>query len=69
MDRQERNDFKQRVRAKMNPGLSEQSFGDLALLYAVLEDPTLDGESMPRLKPYEETSGWEKISAELAVRS
>jgi hypothetical protein len=63
MNTNERNEFKQRVRAKMNPGLSEQSFGDLALLYATLEDPTLDGESMQRLKPYETREGWARLRA------
>lgn len=61
MNSKERNEFKQRVRARMESALSDDLFGDLALLYAVLEDPTLDGESMQRLKPYETREGWARL--------
>lgn len=61
MTTNERTEFKARVRARMESGLNDDFFGDLALLYAVLEDPTLDGESMQRLKPYETREGWARL--------
>jgi hypothetical protein len=61
MTTNERNEFKKRIRARMESGLSDDFFGDLALLYAVLEDPTLDGESLSRLKPYESQEGWARL--------
>ena len=72
MTTKERNEFKQRVRAYMESGLNDNLFGDLALMYAALSDPTLDGESMQRLKPYETSGvpgqGWALIHAETTVR-
>lgn len=63
----ERNEFKQRIRARMESGLNDDLFGDLALLYATHEDPTLDGDSMQRLKPYESMEGWARLRTETAV--
>jgi hypothetical protein len=67
MTTNERNEFKQRVRARMESGLNDDFFGDLALLYAVLEDPTITGASLSRLKPYESQEGWARLRTETAV--
>lgn len=62
-------ELQQHVRKYMESGrLTPDQFGDMALLYATLNDPTLEGESFSRLKPYEEIgAGWKPIIA--AVRS
>jgi hypothetical protein len=67
MNSRERDEFKKRVRAYMESGLNDELFGDLALMYAVLEDPTIDGASLSRLKPYESQEGWARLRTETAV--
>lgn len=67
MTTKQRDEFKARIRARMESGLNDEFFGDMALLYSTLNDPTLDGESMERLRSYEEPEGWARLREDAAV--
>jgi hypothetical protein len=65
MNGAQRKEFQRTVRGYLqNSRLTDDQLFDMALLYASLGDPSLDGDSFERLTKYEKVGkGWAEISA------
>jgi hypothetical protein len=61
MNTTERKEFQDDIRRHLESGkLTDELFADMALLFASLNDPTLDGA---RLTKYETREGWAQINS------
>lgn len=69
MNSKERTELSNHIRKYLESGkLTDESFSDLCLMRSALADPTIDGESLSRLKKYEGDEpgkGWPEVFAQM----